>query len=84
MARRLALGLILTLVLAAPAAGDPYDRKRAVDERISTLNERIAEAREREGALTEQISDVTEKIRLLEDDVGRASTTLEGLEAELS
>ena len=84
MARRLALGLLLTLVLAAPAAGDPYDRKRAVDDRIATLNERIAEAREREGALTEQISAVTEKIRLLEDDVDQASTSLEGLESELS
>jgi murein DD-endopeptidase MepM/ murein hydrolase activator NlpD len=84
MARRLALGLLLTLVLAAPAAGDPYDRKRAVDERIATLNERIAETRDREGALTEQISAVTEKIRLLEDDVSRASNTVEGLEAELS
>jgi murein DD-endopeptidase MepM/ murein hydrolase activator NlpD len=72
------------LLLAAPAAGDPYDRKRAVDERIGTLNERIAETRAREGALTEQISAVTEKIRLLQDDVGRASGTLERLEEELS
>ena len=84
MARRLALGLLLLLLLAGPAAGDPYDRKRAVDERIGVLNERIAEARAREGALTQQISDVTEKIRLLQDDVSRASGTLERLEAELS
>jgi murein DD-endopeptidase MepM/ murein hydrolase activator NlpD len=84
MARRLALGLLLLLVVAAPAAGDPYERKRAVDARIGVLNERIAEARAREGALTEQISAVTEKIRLLQDDVSRASGTLERLEAELS
>jgi murein DD-endopeptidase MepM/ murein hydrolase activator NlpD len=84
MARRLALGLLLLLLLAGPAAGDPYDRKRAVDARIGVLNERIAEARAREGALTQQISDVTEKIRLLQDDVSRASGTLERLETELS
>jgi murein DD-endopeptidase MepM/ murein hydrolase activator NlpD len=84
MARRLALGLLLLLVLAAPAAGDPYERKRAVDARIGVLNERIAESRAQEGALTEQISAVTEKIRLLQDDVNRASGTVERLEAELS
>jgi murein DD-endopeptidase MepM/ murein hydrolase activator NlpD len=84
MARRLALGLLLLLVLAAPAAGDPYDQKRSVDARIATLNERIAEARAREGALTDEISAVTEKIRLLQNDVSRAAGTMERLEEELS
>ena len=84
MARRLALGLLLLLLLAGPAAGQSYDRKRAVDDRIAVLNERIAATRAQEGALTEQISAVTEKIRLLQDDVGRASSTVEQLEAELS
>jgi murein DD-endopeptidase MepM/ murein hydrolase activator NlpD len=84
MARRLAFGLLLLFLLAGPAAADRYDRKRAVDDRIATLNERIAETRAREGALTEQISAVTEKIRLLQDDVSRASGTLERLEDELS
>jgi murein DD-endopeptidase MepM/ murein hydrolase activator NlpD len=84
MARRLVLGLLLLLVAAGSAAADPYDQKRAVDERIGRLNERIASAQAREGVLTEEGSAVTEKIRALEDDVDQASSTVERLEEELS
>jgi murein DD-endopeptidase MepM/ murein hydrolase activator NlpD len=84
MARRLALGALLFLLLAAPAAGDPSERKRDIDERLSRLHEQIASANSREGVLTEQISNVTAEIRALEDDVGQASSTVERLETELS
>jgi murein DD-endopeptidase MepM/ murein hydrolase activator NlpD len=84
MARRLALVLLVLVTLAGPAAADPWDRKRSVDQRISELERRIAETQAREGVLTEQISDVTADIRALQDDVAHASSKLERLEAELA
>src|SRR5256885_6817663 len=84
MARRLALCFACTLVLAAPAAGgDIYHRKRAIDERISVLNDKLTTARAREGILTQQISVVTAKIRVLEGDVQGAQRRLNALDAEL-
>jgi murein DD-endopeptidase MepM/ murein hydrolase activator NlpD len=84
MARRLLPCLIVFLLLAPPAAGDPYHRKREIDERISVLNSRIASARAKEGVLTQQISVVTTKIRALTDDVRSAQGRLNLLESQLA
>lgn len=85
MARRLALCFACTLVLAAPAAGgDIYHRKREIDERISTLNQKIAHARVQTGVLTQQISVVTAKIRALQSDVTQAQSKLNALESQLA
>jgi murein DD-endopeptidase MepM/ murein hydrolase activator NlpD len=85
MARRLAFCFACTLVLAAPAAGgDIYHRKRAIDEHISTLNQKLAHARVQAGVLTQQISVVTAKIRLLQGDVTDAQTKLNVLESQLA
>ncbi len=84
MARRLALGFALVLFLAGPAgAGDIYDKKRAVDERISSLNEKVARARGRETALRAEISSVSAQIHTLVRQVGDVSTRLVPLENEL-
>src|SRR5713226_9984887 len=85
MARRLALCIACMLVLATPASGgDIYPRKRAIDENISTLNQKLAHARVQAGVLTQQISVVTAKIRLLQGDVAQAQTTLNVLESQLA
>jgi murein DD-endopeptidase MepM/ murein hydrolase activator NlpD len=84
MARRLLPCLAAFLLVAQPASGDPYHRKREIDERISALNSRIATARVKEGVLTQQISVVTAKIRALTDDVQSAQGKLNRLESELA
>ena len=84
MARRLLLCLLVFPLAAAPASGDTWHRKREIDERISTLNSKIATARAKEGVLTQQISVTTAKIRALSDDVRSAQGKLNRLEAQLS
>jgi len=73
------------LVFTTPAAGgDIYHRKRAIDERISTLNTKLAHARVQAGVLTQQISVVTAKIRSLQGDVTQAQNRLNTLESQLA
>ena len=72
MARRLLLGLLCVLVLAAPAAaGDIHRKKREIDERISSLHSKIAHAKAQEGVLTQEITVVDAKITSLQDDVAQ-------------
>jgi murein DD-endopeptidase MepM/ murein hydrolase activator NlpD len=85
VARRLALVLLLALVVAAPAAGgDIGRRKRAIDERLSSLSSKIAQAQAREGALTHSIIVVNAQIHGLEDDVTRAQRKLGSLDHQLA
>jgi murein DD-endopeptidase MepM/ murein hydrolase activator NlpD len=84
MVRRLVPLLLLALVLAGPAGADVYRKKREIDDRISTLNAKIGQARAREGVLTQEISIVTTKIRALEDDVQSAQSRVDALESELA
>jgi murein DD-endopeptidase MepM/ murein hydrolase activator NlpD len=84
MARRLAFGLLLlTLVSAAPAAGDVYQRKQIIDDQIRALHDRIAGARAQEGVLTSKISALNGQIRTLEGQVSSASNRLSALERDL-
>ncbi|MFL6068912.1 MAG: murein hydrolase activator EnvC family protein [Gaiellaceae bacterium] len=84
MARRLLLALGCVLFLAAPAAGgDIYHRKRAIDERLSSLHSKIAGAHERESALTQQIRVANVKIDAVAGDVAHAQTQLAVLQAQL-
>ena len=78
MARRPALlgALAVTLVLAAPAAGDNSTK-------MASLQARIAAARQHEAALNAQISDVTSQIRKLEGKVGDVAQKLSVLERDL-
>ena len=85
MARRLVLCLVCSLVLAAPAAGgDIYHHKRAIDERISTVNQKLAHARVQAGVLTAQISVATTEIRAFQNDVVQAQAKLNMLESQLA
>jgi murein DD-endopeptidase MepM/ murein hydrolase activator NlpD len=85
MARRLLLGLACVLLLAAPAAaGDIHREKREIDDRISSLNSKIAHAKTQEGVLTQQITVVDAKITSLQDDVARAQNRLNTLEGQLA
>jgi murein DD-endopeptidase MepM/ murein hydrolase activator NlpD len=83
MARRLLLGILVFLVVAAPAAGDPVSKKRQVDSKLDSLHSKIAQARAREGVLTGQISAMTSKIRTLEGEVGTATSRLDVLQRDL-
>ena len=85
MARRLALGLLLpALVLAAPASGDVWSRKRQVDSRISSLHQKISGAQSQEGVLTTKISALNGHIRSLEGQVSAAADHLGVLEHDLA
>jgi murein DD-endopeptidase MepM/ murein hydrolase activator NlpD len=81
--RRLALGLVALLVVAAPAGADIVDRKQSVDARITALQTRVADAQEKEAALRQEIDDVSGRIRGLEQQVGDVSSRLGPLEHEL-
>lgn len=85
---RLATGFLLAclLLVVAPAAGHDgiAKRKAALDEKIGTLQAKVAAAQAREGVLTSQIADVTSKIRALQSDVDSASARLDQLEDVLA
>ena len=82
--RRLTLGLLLALVLAAPALAGDRDRKRSIDARIEQLKGHLAEQRDKEDALRGQVADVTARIRTLEAQVGDVSLRLRTLERDLA
>jgi murein DD-endopeptidase MepM/ murein hydrolase activator NlpD len=85
MLRRLVLVLAVALLLTAPAWGQSSDdRKRAIDEKIARLRDRIADANRKEGVLTTEITAVTSRIRGLQDDVDGASARVAALERELT
>ena len=84
MARRLLLALGCVLFLAAPASGnDIYHRKRAIDERLSSLHSKIAGAQDRASTLKQQIRVANVKIDAVAGDVAHAQTQLAVLQAQL-
>jgi len=87
MGRRLLalLGLVLSLVVVAPAAADdPSDEKVAVDERIASLQADISASKAREGVLTSQLSAVVAELEDAQSAVDDAGAAVGALEAELS
>ena len=87
MGRRLLalLGLVLSLVVVAPAAADdPTDEKAAVDARIASLQTDIAAAKAQEGVLTAQVSAVVAELESAQSAVDDAEATVGALEAELT
>jgi murein DD-endopeptidase MepM/ murein hydrolase activator NlpD len=81
---RILVVTVLALLAAAPAAGDTITKKRQVDSKIATLNEKIAAARAREQRLASQIADLSQRIRTLEAEVGDVSRDLATLEQDLA
>jgi murein DD-endopeptidase MepM/ murein hydrolase activator NlpD len=85
VARRLLVTLVIALLVVGPAgAVNPASRKERIDQKIETLNDKIAEARVRERQLHRQIADVNSRIRVLERQVGGVSNDLELLERDLA
>jgi murein DD-endopeptidase MepM/ murein hydrolase activator NlpD len=87
MGRRLLalLGLVLALVVVAPAAADdPADEKAAVDARIASLQSDISASKAQEGVLTSQLSAVTAELESAQEAVDEAETAVGVLEAELT
>ena len=81
--RRLVFGLLAVLVVAAPAGADIVDKKQSVDDRIVSLQERVADAQRKEAALRSEIDSVSGQIRGLEQQVGDVSLRLAPLVHEL-
>jgi murein DD-endopeptidase MepM/ murein hydrolase activator NlpD len=79
------LGLVLSLVVVAPAAADdPSDEKAAVDARIASLQADISASKAREGVLTSQLSAVVAELEDAQSAVEDAGAAVGALEAELS
>jgi peptidoglycan hydrolase CwlO-like protein len=79
------LGLVLALVVVAPAAADdPADEKAAVDARIASLQSDIAASKAQEGVLTSQLSAVTAELENAQAAVSDAAATVTVLEVELA
>jgi len=84
MARRIICSLVLVLLIVAPASGGIYDRKQDIDDQLSGLQSKLAQAREREASLSAEIASVSEKIQALESEVGDVSSRLAVLEEDLA
>jgi len=80
MARRLALGLLFSLLIALPAALSTP----AHADRLSSLQAKIAAAQAREAALSSEIGSIEGRIRTLERQVGGVSVQLDALEHDLA
>ena len=81
---RVLLVLLLALIAASPAAGDNVSRQRAIESKISTLNDKIAAARAKEQRLSSEIAGLTQRIRTLEASVQDVSSNLAVLEQDLA
>jgi murein DD-endopeptidase MepM/ murein hydrolase activator NlpD len=75
---------VLLAALAAPASGDVYGRKQAIDARLQSVQAKIAQASERERALAGEIASVNSRIRGLSAQVGDVSGRLVTLESDLA
>jgi len=82
--RRLALALVALLIVATPALGDDITKKKHVDQRIGSLNDKLARQQQQEQALKGRVAGYTARIRALEARVGDVSLKLGTLEADLS
>jgi murein DD-endopeptidase MepM/ murein hydrolase activator NlpD len=79
------LGLVLALVVVAPAAADdPADEKAAVDARIASLQSDISVSKAQEGVLTSQLSAVTAELESAQEAVDEAEAAVGVLETELT
>jgi murein DD-endopeptidase MepM/ murein hydrolase activator NlpD len=83
MVRRVAIGALALLAVAAPAFADIVEKKHSIDSRILELQSRVQTANDREAALQHEIASVSGDIRSLEQQVGVVSERLAPLEHEL-
>lgn len=84
MTRRLLLGLLFVLAVAAPAAADTIiEKKQSVDTQIAGLRDQLEATRQKEESLKQEIASVSSEILTLERRVGDVSQQLEPLVREL-
>jgi murein DD-endopeptidase MepM/ murein hydrolase activator NlpD len=84
MARRLALGLLLSLIVALPAALSTQARAESSSDRLSSLQAKIAAADAKEAELSSEIGSIEGRIRALEHQVGGVQARLTTLESDLA
>ena len=84
--RRLLVLLVVVLlgVLAAPASGDNYSRKHAIDARLQRVQAKLAWAERRQRELSAQLDSVNGRLRALSKRVGDVSTRLVTIEHALA
>jgi murein DD-endopeptidase MepM/ murein hydrolase activator NlpD len=80
----LLLALVLLGALAAPASGDDYSRKQALDTRLRNVRAKIAWAEHRRRALSAQLDAVTAQLSALSSQVGDVSARLATIEHDLA
>jgi murein DD-endopeptidase MepM/ murein hydrolase activator NlpD len=84
--RRILLLAVLVLLgaLAAPASGDDYSRKHAIDTRLQKVQAKLAWAEKRQKELSAQLDSVNAELRALTKRVGDVSTRLATIEHSLA
>jgi murein DD-endopeptidase MepM/ murein hydrolase activator NlpD len=82
--RHLVAAVLVTVVLAAPATGDPGDEKQRLDNEIQRLRTEIQRAEQQEGVLTSEISAVNARVRDVQSDIADEQSKLTWLENRLT
>jgi murein DD-endopeptidase MepM/ murein hydrolase activator NlpD len=80
----IAASAVVALCVPVALGQSLYDRKNAVDSRISGLRDSIEGAKAREGVLTSEISDASSRIDALGGDITVLSDKLAALEKDLA
>jgi murein DD-endopeptidase MepM/ murein hydrolase activator NlpD len=76
--------LLLGTLAAAPASGDDYSRKHAIDARLQKVQAKLAWAERRQRTLSAQLASVNDRLRALSQRVGDVSARLATIESELA
>jgi len=80
----IAASAVVALCVPVALGQSLYDRKNAVDSRISGLRDSIQQAKAREGVLTSEISDASSRIEVLGGGITVLSDKLAALERDLA
>jgi len=80
----IAASAVVALCVPVALGQSLYDRKNAVDSRISGLRDSIQHAKAREGVLTSEISDASSRIEVLGGGITVLSDKLAALERDLA
>jgi murein DD-endopeptidase MepM/ murein hydrolase activator NlpD len=80
----IAASAVVALCVPVALGQSLYDRKNAVDSRISGLRDSIERAKAREGVLTSEISDASSRIDALDSNITVLSDKLAALERDLA
>ena len=84
--RRILLLAVVVLLgaLAAPASGDDYSRKHAIDARLQKVQAKLSWAERRQKELSAELDSVNAELRALTKRVGDVSTRLATIEHSLA